>query len=216
MSDNKIPFMPVYGSKATVDTQSKIAGHIYFTTDSGEIYLDKSDQERIRIGGTTSGASLFYSEQGTADDPIPVDDDNEGYYLLDVAAIEIGEGKLKIDDLIIGADNAFYRVEVILDNGQLRCSRLAISGGGGGGGGGYSDKARLNKEDPESNYLINDKPASIRLYAVSGKDPDDGSYLDTRLTVHWTLSEIAIDTGKVEQYAYGSFPINASTDEDPI
>ena len=215
MSD-KIVFTPVYGPKETIERQVKKAGYIYFTTDSGEIYLDKSNMERVKIGGSTSGASLFYTAQGTDANPIPVDDDHEGFYLLDPEDVDLNEGKIKENDLIIGADGAFYRVYEIKDNGIYRCTRMAISGGGGGGGAVYSDKAKLNKKDPESNYLINGKTASIQLYAVSGKDPIDGSQLDERLTVYWTLSEQAIDTGVVTQYAQGNFPILASSDESPI
>jgi hypothetical protein len=92
---------------------------------------------------------------------------------------------------------------------------LPISGSGGGGSIiTYSDKAKLNKEDPVSNYLINGKEASIRVYGISGKDYD-GSILDEKLTVYWTLSE-RTETGILSEYARGNFAIDASTEEEPI
>lgn len=171
-------------SNATLSTGDLIVGadgSFYRIVDRNDAYYRCT---RMTIGSTGGGAAVFYSLQGEADDPINVDDDNEGYYLLDATEVEVGDAHVKIDDLIIGADNAFYRVAEILDGNIYRCSRLAISGGGGGGAVSYSDKAKLFKEDPESNYLINGKEASIRVYGISGRDPVDGEFLDSRLTVY--------------------------------
>ena len=75
-------------------------------------------------------------------------------------------------------------------NQRIYCQLLAVSGSGGGGGGTtYSNRSKIYKEDPESNYSIYGRSSSIRVYALSGKDPEDGSQLDTRLIVHWTLAE---------------------------
>ncbi len=187
-------------------------GSFYRIVDSDSInYLCN----RMTIGSTGGGASVFYSEEET----INVDEDNEGFYLLTASDVIVADGsRIKEDDLIIGLDNAFYRVSEILDNNLLRCTRLAIAGGGGGGGAGVSPKAKihLSDEDTAIQYLINGKTATMRVWAESGKDPDDGEPLDTNLIVHWSLSEKKLGETTYEEYEHGDFPIVASTSDNPI
>ena len=137
MSDNKIKFKPIWGSSSTINEQAKKAGQLFFETDTKKIRLDIDDENRLLFGGSSSGASLFYSSQGAAGDEISEIED-EGYsglYLLYANQLEITpESQVKIDDLIIGADGAFYRIEQINSEGDYVCSRMAISGSGGGGG----------------------------------------------------------------------------------
>ena len=71
MSEKKIAFNPVYGTKERIDEQNHVPGYIYFSTDSGEIYLD-TETERVKVGSSNAGASLFYSEQATSEEnPMP-------------------------------------------------------------------------------------------------------------------------------------------------
>ena len=123
-------------------------------------------------------------------------------FLIHLAALETPILP-QIDSLILNSDGRFFRVTGInAEDETMNATLLAVSGTGGGGGEPaivYSDKAKLNKRDPESSYLINGKEASIQVYAVSGKDWD-GSILDDRLTVYWTLSE-RTETGILSQYA---------------
>ena len=137
MSERKIPFNPVYGTKEKIDQQDLTAGYIYFSTDSGEIYLD-TEEERIKVGSSSAGASLFYSEQATSEEnPIPTIEDDAGhsYYKLNADDVDTGDATIKPDDLIIGTDGAFYRfIKLDDESGDYLCSRMAISGSGGGGG----------------------------------------------------------------------------------
>lgn len=133
MSDKKLSFIPVYGTKEKVEAQERKAGYIYFTTDSGEIFLD-TEASRVKVGSSSAGASLFYSEQATSEEnPIPEVEDREGYYLLTASEVLLGDAKIKEDDLIIGTDGAFYRYVASDENGDFICLRMAISGSGGGG-----------------------------------------------------------------------------------
>ena len=136
MSENRIAFNPVYGTKERIDEQRHIPGYIYFSTDSGEIYLD-TEEERVKVGSSSAGASLFYSTQETDDEhPIPEVENREGYYLLTASEVNTGEATIKEDDLIIATDGAFYRfLAVDAETGDYICTRIAISGSGGGGGG---------------------------------------------------------------------------------
>ena len=199
-------FRPVRCAESVINATPIINGYTYFATDTGKIYVDTAT-ERIPMGG--AGSAIYYALAETVE---TLDDD---LFALSKDDLENEKDQPKVGDLIINSDGSFYKVLAVLDT-SFECTRLAVSGGGGGGGGGsFSDKAKLNKRDPESNYLINGKSASISIYAISGKDPDDGTPLDSKLTVYWTLSE-KTSTGILSQYAQGNFPIEASTDADPI
>jgi len=138
MSEQKIAFKPAYGTRQKIDQTNISPGFIYFSTDSGEIFLDTKD-ERVKVGSSSAGASLFYSSQPTSEEmPIGTMDDDDGtnYYVLDSAYVDTGEAEIKVDDLIIGTDGAFYRFVKVNAEGNYFCTRMAISGSGGGGGGG--------------------------------------------------------------------------------
>ena len=138
MSDRKIAFTPVYGTKDKILNAEHVSGHIYFSTDSGEIYLDTAT-DRVKVGSSNAGAALFYSEQFTSDElPIPTieyGDDDVDYYLLSASDIDTGDASIRVNDLIIATDGAFYRFVDTDDTGDYICLRMAISGSGGGGGG---------------------------------------------------------------------------------
>lgn len=134
MSD-KIKFQPIYGSADLVDGVEKVAGQLFFETDTGKIRLDVDEENRILMGGSSSGASLFYSSQGSEGDEITAMEEEgyEDYYILNASQLEVSEETtLNINDLIIGADGAFYRIASIMSDGNYMCTRMAISGGGGG------------------------------------------------------------------------------------
>ena len=216
MADDVI-FYPVRGTQATINRLPIKEGWVYFAYDSGNIYIDK-DGARFPMGNSSAG--IIYAH-GKEDDIIKSDPDDETSfdYTFSTSVLDSQLIVPKQDSLILNNDGRFFRVLTV--EGNLITARLlAVSGTGGGnsGGGGsivtYSDRAKLNKQDPESNYLINGKEASIQIYAISGKDYD-GSILDEKLTVYWVLSE-RTSTGILSEYARGNFPIDASTEDSPI
>ena len=210
-----IRFTPIRGTQAKIQRLPIKEGYLYFAYDTGNMYLDK-DGSRHLMGGNAAG--IIYTH-GSTDDIVKEfpDDETSITYLIPNSVLDDSAMVPKADSLILNSDGRFFRVKTY-DGTTITATLLAVSGTGGGGGGGsiitYSDRAKLNKRDPESNYLINGKSASISIYGVSGKDYD-GSILDERLTVYWFLSE-RTSTGILSEYARGTFPIAASTDDNPV
>lgn len=217
MANDSFVFQPIRGTEEKIQNSMKMIrdGYIYFAYDTGNIYLDKNNH-RYLMGGSSTG--IIYAH-GNDRDIIKVNPENENNfeYTISINALDDPNNSPHKDTLILNSDGRFFRViSTDESTGIINAILLAVSGSGGGSGPAvvYSDKAKINKRDPESNYLINGKNASIEIYAISGKDWD-GSILDERLTVQWTLSE-KLETGVLSQYAQGNFPIEASSDENPI
>ena len=207
-----VAFRPVRGLQKEIDNYPYTDGNYYFAVDTGKMYVDANGK---RIGAGTSGSSVY-----VVDITSPEEATEDGIYELDLTGAD-GDvvANPKEDDLLITSDGSFYRVLSwsTTDSSTVLCTRIAISGGGGGGGTGpgslFSPKAKIEKIDPESSYLINGRKASIKVKAISGKDPDDGTPLDKKLTIYWSLSEVS-ETGVEVEYAHDSFPIDASTDDE--
>ena len=208
-------FSPIRGTQKKVKSREILEGQLLFAYDTGNIYLDK-DGTRHLMGGSSSG--IIYAH-GDTESIAKVDPEDENSFEYIIPADDLDDPSVlpHVDSLILNSDGRFFRVKSVSEETQsIEAILLAVSGSGGGGGGAitYSDKAKLYKRDPESNYLINGKAASIEVYGVSGKDYD-GSILDERLTVYWSLSE-RTETGILSQYAQGNFPIDASTEDNPV
>lgn len=122
-----VQFVPVRGKEKNIEVLDKQEGRLYFTTDTGKILMDVSNDERIILGG--SGASLYYALCEN------VIENADGTYSLPNNSLEDQSAKPKEGDLIINSDGAFYKV-LIINEDNFVCNRLAVSGTGGGGGGG--------------------------------------------------------------------------------
>lgn len=156
-----VQFVPVRGKEKNIEVLDKQEGRLYFTTDTGKILMDVSNDERIILGG--SGASLYYSLCESVVENV------DGTYSLPISSLEDQSAKPKEGDLIINNDGAFYKVLNITDE-ALVCSRLTVSGSGGGGGGGgssSSDYIKLVKVEGISSgtIFIYGQPAYITLQA---------------------------------------------------
>ena len=117
------PFEPIYGLNDQINRLPITNGRLYFSTDTGKIYLDINDKRHI-MGG--AGITLYYAEQSE------VDQNNDDYYLLQKENF-LNNADPKKDDLILNIlDGSFYRVEFINNNIYL-CTQLAVSGTGTGG-----------------------------------------------------------------------------------
>lgn len=197
MSGKKIAFIPFYAKKDKIIATEQKPGHIYFSTDSGEIYLD-TEEERVKVGSSVSGASLFYSSQFTDENTkiptIEVGEEDEPLYALDIEEVDTKDAVIKKDDLIIGTDGAFYRfIELgeYLEEPVYLCSRMAISGsgeGGGDGGGSLHRRFTINLEKPNPSTLINGQSARIYFTVNSAIDQND-NILDEEFVVYMTLAE---------------------------
>jgi uncharacterized protein YycO len=65
---------------------------LYFATDSGKIYLDANDQNKLLMGG--GGAAILYANDTT------VIERPDGLYTLSIDTLK-DNSKIKEDDLII-------------------------------------------------------------------------------------------------------------------
>lgn len=125
---SNIKFRPIQGSDKQIQAIEYNDGYIYFATDTGKIYLDADNENKILMGG--GGASLLYANDSS------VDARPDDTYIISMDTLE-DSSNLKENDLIINqANGSFYKVQSInADSNAVVCTLIAISGTGGGGGG---------------------------------------------------------------------------------
>lgn len=186
MSDENIKFTPIYGPSNSVESYNKEAGQLFFETDTGKIYLDIDSENRKLMGGSSSGASLYYTSQGADNDKIEESEEYVGYYILDANKLELDEEiVLDIDDLIIGADGAFYRIAGIIPGGDYKCTRMVVSGGGGSQ---MKERYRIDLETPDPSVVINGQRVYVYFTVHSAVDQSD-NILDNKFIAYLTLGE---------------------------
>ena len=116
-------FQPVKGLNENIEKTAKAAGQFLIATDTGQMYLDINNQERISIGG--SGVSVLYAE-----DPEPQKLSDTQFYIN--TAYLVDKPRVKESDLIVNIpEGALYKV-INVSVSTLFCQRLSISGSGGG------------------------------------------------------------------------------------
>ena len=64
MSSNLI-FTPVQGEESKIRTSRNQPGQLYFSTDTGRMFLDTYQNERVILGG--SGAAIYYGNAASED-----------------------------------------------------------------------------------------------------------------------------------------------------
>lgn len=162
-------FRPYRGKDSTIQEIPYSNGYVYFATDTGRIYLDYNG-ERLTMGG--NGASLFYAND------TDVKQDLMDYYHIDKSTLVDQTASVKINDLIINSDGAFYRV-IETETGQdtLQCVRIAVSGtggggssGGGSGGGSGGALTTLVNLDPVPYTFIYGQSYEVRFKATAVND----------------------------------------------
>ena len=131
LNEEGVKFRPVRGLDNKIQEIEYNDGYIYFATDSGKIYIDANNQNKVLMGG--GGTSLVYAYDTT------VEEKPGEIYILSLDTIE-DSSNLKPGDLIINeANGCFYKVSVInYGANTVQCSLIAVSGTGGGGGGSSS------------------------------------------------------------------------------
>ena len=177
---DKTRFRPVTGTDAQIQSTGKNPGYVYFASDTGKIYFDLDMDTRVAMGG--SGVALLYGNAPT------IEPDEYSLYTLEFDHLE-EDITPKEGDLILNQDGIFYRVqEVNAEERLMICTLMSVSGSGGGGGGGasFAKKIGIQIKSPETSNLINGQAIDISFLATSGVDVD-GSQMDDKLTVHWTL-----------------------------
>lgn len=129
---SNIRFRPFRGKEDKILALDKRDGQIYFATDSGKMYLDIDNENRIPLGG--NGASIFYAEAAEGD---ILQDAERDFYTIDNDLLTDKKSTPKVNDLIINKDGTFYRIDEVEVNNQkilYTCTKIAVSGNGTGSG----------------------------------------------------------------------------------
>ena len=181
MSSNLI-FTPVQGEESKIRTLGNQPGWLYFATDTGRMFLDTDQDERVILGG--SGAAIYYGNAASED--ITEIDGEIPQYVYPITSVQ-QTGVPKVDDIILDKhDGTFYRIVKITKENFL-CERLSISGTGGGGSiqGTLRPTLTILDEYLPSN-IINGQTYKVRVKSAAAKD-QDGNYIPTSLVLHWKM-----------------------------
>lgn len=124
-----MPFRPIQGVEEIVAKQDIYPGNVYFATDTGKIFLDTQEGERIAVGG--GGVAVLYASAKEVGEDL-----TNFSYILYNTSLDNKDAVPKTDDLIINSDGRFFKVlKFNSSTGVINCSLIAVSGTGGGGGG---------------------------------------------------------------------------------
>jgi hypothetical protein len=174
-----IKFTPVRGKMEDVKNAAYAEGHVYFTTDTGKIYLD-ADEKRITMGGNSG---IFY---GNMTPPSDADTDQKDFsFSFD----EIdGDQVPNPDDLILNIpDGCFYRVENISEEDEtIDAIKLTIAGSGGGPSGGGAISSRLTIKDIDNTltkYFTTDVESAKLRFSVTSNITEDNFITSITYTV---------------------------------
>lgn len=131
MIEQTYNFLPILGEEKKVLDSTQTPGSVYFTTDTGKIYLDldSSDKNKLPIGGQVN---LYYGQKDLSNPP-PADGKTEFIFDFPNDIVKTGKSNSKpgINDLILNSDGCFYKVMNVTSN-TLRVEKLTIAGTGGG------------------------------------------------------------------------------------
>lgn len=176
-----LPFNPYQGPEQLIASQAKVPGNLYFTTDTGKIFLDTMNDGRVALGA--NGAAVLFSSAEN------LKISSNGFYNIYQEDLDDKTATPKKNDLIINSDGRFLRVDYfsnVEERPFARCKLIAVSGTGGGGGGGSSDSGTSNPKEIEVIY------ESFKTSFLYGTSFDitftPTSKVDYYLTVSWSVS----------------------------
>lgn len=126
-------FLPVIGEEKKILNQTQTPGSIYFTTDTGKIYLDLDsvDKNKLPLGGQVN---LYYGQMSLKSPPADGTVKFPFQFPDDIVNTGTSNSKPGVNDLILNQDGCFYKVLESLPT-VLQTEKLTIAGTGGGGGG---------------------------------------------------------------------------------
>ena len=171
---SKIPFKPIRGTEERIQNMSVVDGGLYFATDSRKTYLGTADGEKLLMG---YDIGVFYGKK-----EIPAD--NSGNPLNPVVYFNLQEiegNRLPLkDDLILNVDGCFYRVDNVVDAGNVKTTRLTLQGSGGGGGGGGStggSSFNISFSNPSKQFVFSSEADSMDIGIISYYNGTDDNFL---------------------------------------
>ena len=145
MSENKHAFRPVRGTEERIKAQEAIEGYVYFTTDTKKIYQGLNGTF-VPMGGNSG---IYYANRTLSEEEAEAD--TIDFYGSDIE----GENLPQEDDLILNAQDAFYRVSSVNPDGDeviITGIKMIMAGGGSSGGGGGTTVSKPVLKDIDNNY----------------------------------------------------------------
>lgn len=139
-------FQPIRGKESNIAEIQKSNGQLLIATDTGKMYMDISDTERVPIGG--GNGNVIYE---AIFDSISQSDD--GYYHINIDELKDQSKQQVAGDLIISTDNIFYKV-LRVDDDELICTMVSTNNGASIW---YTEKENIELEDDEYyHFVVND------------------------------------------------------------
>jgi hypothetical protein len=212
---SEIQFRPIQGLQdKIISNPISRPGAVYFATDSGKIYLDTVEGERLLMGGNST---VFYGTKEISEEEIG-SGQKEFYFAIN--EIENTESGLAnsilpaINDLILNQDGCFYRVtdlEYSPEIGELalKTTKLTIAGSGGGGDGTNTGAGKIDFQviGSLSGTFIYKSPYNISFYFEAtdhtGASTGNGTYWVKDITGKTIIEGTAIG-GQVTTVDIGS------------
>ena len=145
MSENKHVFRPVRGTEEAIKANEAIEGYVYFTTDTKKIYQGLNGTF-VPMGGNSG---IYYATKTLSEEEQEAD-------TVDFLGSDIeGENLPQEDDLILNAQDAFYRVSSVnQDDVEVVITgiKMIMAGGGISSGPGGSVVSKPVLKDIDNNY----------------------------------------------------------------
>lgn len=160
-------FNPVMCNSETFKTQEPKAGHVYFVTDSRQMFVVR-DNKFVELCG---GINLVYGKKEIKYSNNGKDPDPKVFFYI--SELEDKEKLPLVDDLILNKDGCFYRVKSITKTG-FNTERLTLQGSGGGsgsgsGGSGSSGSASFGL-DAAYNYIFPDTTEKMEVVFTANQE----------------------------------------------
>ena len=167
---NAIPFRPVRGKDANIQSMSTQDGYLYMATDTRKTYLGTSTGEKILMG---QDIGIYYGNKNIAPNTNgkPLDPN------VQFTIFEIEGNRLPlVNDLILNIDGCFYRVKQVLTAEKVQTERLTLqgtgSGGGGSTGGGSTSSGAWAIEIGSGSYVFSSEAVEMPVSFTATYDGD--------------------------------------------
>lgn len=196
-------FRPVRGKEEKILNMAYNEGYFYVATDTGNMYVDASDTNKIPLGGR--GASILYAKGEARLSP-----SQDDVYFLNISSLEDPDIRVKAEDLIINQGDAFYRVEEVdSSKGILICSKVAAGTGGGSSGGENAlDRGEVKTSRIEGDSdILNGSTCKFSVLATSATEkgkPDEPIDSELKLTITFAIQ---IDTNHTQDFYTETFTV---------
>lgn len=186
MADTK--FKVVRGTEQKIKEMPQMNGYVYFTTDSGRIYMDTATMNKIPMGGG-NGVVIHYGQNIDAIDP----EEKDTYVITSENFVDL-KTTPQVGDLILDTKGSFYKI-TDMDEETYTCVRISISGGGSSDGSGVSQGLGLSAvRKTDTNIVLNGQSVPVQITATSAKD-SAGNDIDEEIDINYSIA--LVENGSV-------------------